>query len=109
MAGESELDSFVRKFKSLWKSGRDAKLHVQTEAGNVTLSVGLGQVPPGHHLHAVHPRGGGPARQRRRERREAERHASEESVDVAENVKTSHAEEKEDVTENGIDTPNSSA
>ena len=53
MAGESEIDSFVRKFKSLWKSGRDAKLHVKTEAGDtfVTLSVGLGQVPPGHHLH----------------------------------------------------------
>ena len=72
MAGEGELDSFVRKFKSLCKSGRDAKLHVKTEAGDtfVTLSVGLGQVPPGNKLHAVHPRGGAARQQKEREERQ---------------------------------------
>ena len=56
MAGVNELDSFVRKFKILWKSGCDAKLHVHSEAGHafVTLSVGLGQVPPGRPHHVVH-------------------------------------------------------
>ena len=114
MAGASELDSFVRKFRILWQSGCDAKLHVQSEAGNafVTLSVGLGQVPPGHKHHVVHHRGGGPARQRRKVRRKAERQAAEEAVKDAKNVKTSEVDEKEDVTENvigrkRIDTPNS--
>ena len=112
MAGASQLDSFVRKFRILWQSGCDAKLHVQSEAGNafVTLSVGLGQVPPGHHHHGVHHRGGEPARQRRRERREAERQAAEKAVNDAKNVKTADAEKK-DVTGNvigkGTDTPNS--
>ena len=114
MAGTSKLDSFVRKFVILCQSGCDAKLHVQSESGNafVTLSVGLEQVPPGHHHRVVH-RGGELARQRRRERREAERQAAEEAVDDAKNVKTSDAEEKEDVTakvigRKVIDTPNSS-
>ena len=73
MAG-NELDSFVRKFINLWQSGCDAKLQIESEAGNayVSLRVGLGHDPHGHHQ-AVHHRGGGTTRQRRSERREAER------------------------------------
>ena len=90
--------SFVRKFMILWQSGCDAKLHVQSEAGSafLTLSVGLEQVPPGQQHHHVIHRGGGPARQRRRE---AERQAAEEAATDAKNVKTSDAEEKEEVTD----------
>ena len=46
MAGQEELDKFVRKFVSLWQSGCEARVHVETKAGNafVNLKVGLGQV-----------------------------------------------------------------
>ena len=69
MAGLSELDSFVRKFVLLWKSGCDAKLSVETEAGNafVNLSVGLGKAALPGHVDVGH-RGGSPARQRRSEK-----------------------------------------
>jgi hypothetical protein len=85
MAGASESDSFVRKFMILWKSGCDAKLHLHSEAEHafVTLSAGLGEVPPGQPHHVGHHRGGGPARQRRIERREAERQAAAEAGNVA--------------------------
>ena len=48
MAGHDELGNFVRKFASLWKSGCNAKLHVEAEARNayVSLQVGLGQAHP---------------------------------------------------------------
>ena len=76
--GLHELDSFVKKFVSLWRSGCEANLQVQSRAGNayVNLQLGLGQAD----VHVYPPaagvggcRGGGPARQRRRTRREAER------------------------------------
>jgi hypothetical protein len=94
MAGTNELDSFLRKFVILWQSGCDAKLNLESEAGNayVTLRIGLGKVLPGHHHgHVVRHRGGGPARQRRRERRDLERRtaaAAEDAVEVAENAPT---------------------
>ena len=73
MAGHYELDNFVRKFVSLWQSGCEASLHVESKAGNafISLQLGLGQAHV--HPHAGGRRGGGLARQRRRERREAER------------------------------------
>ena len=92
MAGNQELESFLRKFKILWQSGCDAKLNIESEAGNayVTLRVGLGKVLPGHHHgHVGQHRGGSPARQRRRERRDLERRtaaAAEEVAEVVENV-----------------------
>ena len=75
MAGHYELDNFVRKFVSLWNSGCEASLHVESKAGNafISLQLGLGQAQA--HPHAGGRRGGGLARQRRRERREAERQA----------------------------------
>ena len=57
MAGTQELDSFLRKFVILWQSGCDAKLDIESKAGNayVTLRVGLGKVLPGqHHGHVGH-------------------------------------------------------
>ena len=79
MAGVSELDSFVRKFILLWRTGSNAKLSVEAKAGEafVNLSVGLGQAVPG--AHAAKRRGGAGARQRRAERRVAERKMSAEA------------------------------
>ena len=78
MAGAEEFQSFVRKFVNLWKSGRHARLFVESEAGNAfaNLQVSLGQAVPagggqGHgHLAS------GPSRQRRRVRRAEERKAT---------------------------------
>ena len=39
MAGHEELDKFVRKFVSLWESGSNARLLVETEAGNAFVSL----------------------------------------------------------------------
>ena len=76
MAGASELDNFVRKFVLLWRAGRNAKLSVEAKAGEafVNLSVGLGYATPV--ASATRRRGGAPARQRRTERRAAERLSS---------------------------------
>ena len=51
MAGPGELDQFVRKFVAMWQSGQNAKLYVETEAGNafVHLQVGLAQAKHLHH------------------------------------------------------------
>ena len=86
MAGQEELDKFVKKFVSLWQAGCDATLHVETTAGNavVNLQVGLGQAKQacggvsqngasGDGMLGGGGRGGSPSRQRRRQRREAER------------------------------------
>ena len=79
---DSELDSFVKKFKDLWQSGLDAHLVVDTHAGQawVDLLVRLGHAP-GPQQHQPHQPGlqklskvrNGPARQHRRARRNAAR------------------------------------
>ena len=63
---------------SLWESACEASLHVESKNGQayVNLKVGLGQAQthvPWKSEHGGCHRGGGPAQQRRRERREAER------------------------------------
>ena len=74
----SEIDSFIFKFKHLWKSGRSASLSLKSDAGKaqVTLHVDLDDAQL---LPVQHPvrSGNGPARQRRRIRRAAEREAAE--------------------------------
>ena len=90
MASHFELESFVRKFVNLWKSGCDAKLNIESEGGRafVNLRVGLGDGHPGHHDRVERHRGGGPAKQRRRERRESERRvAAEKAVENPQNLK----------------------
>ena len=70
-----ELDSFYVKFKNLLRAGKDASLTIKSESGRavVSLSVDLGHVfsEPGLH-HPQQPRNG-PGRQRRREKRAANR------------------------------------
>ena len=74
MAAE-ELNSFVYKFKNLWRNGQEATLNVRSKAGNawVELSVGLGHPvdlpPPPLHKDIHH----GNSRDRRRNRRAAEK------------------------------------
>ena len=85
---DSELDSFVKKFKDLWQSGLDAHLVVDTHAGQawVDLLVRLGHAP-GLQQHQPHQPGlqklikvrNGPARQHRRARQNAARLQNEES------------------------------
>ena len=77
MADIRELNSFVTKFKNLWKAGCNASLKVETRAGEawVELHVGLGVPHPvqgGHELH-------GNARQRRKDKRTAARAAAHEA------------------------------
>ena len=99
MAGQDELDKFVKKFVSLWQAGFEATLHVETTAGNavVNLQVGLGQAKQVHGGVSQNGasggggRGGSPSRQRRRQRREAER----EKVKAAEEVEGNVDQEEE--------------
>ena len=80
MADLKEFQSFVSKFVNLWKEGKDAKFQVCSYAGKATIKfeLELGDVllPP------VNRRVPGPARLRRRERRQEARrkHSAEEAV-----------------------------
>ena len=90
-----ELESFVKKFQHLWTSGYDAHLHVETHAGQawVHLQVCLGQAqgPHAHQLGKNFPpnQRNSTSRQRRRARREAERHQKIKvaGTDATENLK----------------------
>ena len=70
-----ELNSFMFKFKNLWRNGQEATLNVRSKAGNawVELSVGLGHpldLPPPPLYNNYHQ---GNSRDRRRNRRKAEK------------------------------------
>ena len=88
----TELDSFVQKFKQLWKSGLGAHLDIDTHGGQawVGLRVRLSHAPgPVHHAHhhlPSQPRRtrNGPAQQRRRARRAAVRQEEAEEAIVDE-------------------------
>ena len=72
MAVITELDSFILKFRQLWKSGHNARLEVETKAGkaNVALHLQLGSEPGldlGHGQRSQFTRTRhSPARERRR-------------------------------------------
>ena len=91
----TEIDSFIFKFKHLWKSGRSASLSIKSDAGKaqVTLHVDLDDAQLLPVQHPVRSRNG-PARQRRRTRRAAEREAAK-----ASNTVTIH-ENENPITEN---------
>ena len=78
MAGHNEVLNFVNKFVNLWKTGFEAKLHVEAQAGQawVRLHVGLGHYQP------QHGRKPGPSQLRRRARR-AEARASQAAAQAA--------------------------
>ena len=97
MAAKSmnEIDSFLLKFSSLWKAGRDACLQIETHAGQacITLRLGLGE-HSGHKQQKEQtigqkvyckssPTAGkklSPSKMRRRARRAAARSSTAESV-----------------------------
>ena len=93
-----ELDSFINKFKVLWNSGLDAHLELNTHAGQawVNLRVRLGHAPgPSYQFPPPEKRSrNGPARQRRREKRAAERAATAEKVEHGAEEATNHNAEK---------------
>ena len=89
----SELDTCVTKFKSLWVTGQEAKLNVNSHGGQawITLSVGLGTPPPTSPPSSQPPQNcpsqqpqhcppcssrNGPSRRRRRARQQATHEAA---------------------------------
>ena len=100
----SELDSFVLKFKQLWKAGVEAHLAVDSHAGQawLHLHVPLGQAPgPNHEVQKLKNKNN-PSRQRRRVRREAVRIA--EAVTVTKEPMAEEAIFSSDSTECVYDT-----
>ena len=80
---DSELGSFLSKFRNLWAAGKVAQLNVECHHGVATvgLRVQLGRAPaPAHRHHGQNQHQPGlrktPAQQRRKARREAERAAA---------------------------------
>ena len=99
MATINELDTFVHKFKQLWKSGHDAHLDIESKAGKawVSLHLCLNDEPGPLHQQFKLPKTTNPSRDRRRQRREAarnqtietkseENNATEEEADVSNNI-----------------------
>ena len=89
----TEINSFVSKFSSLWKTGKDACLQIETHAGQacVTLRLGLGEYPGNQrqesngqnniYCESSTPRRKvSPSKMRRRARRAAARVSTAESV-----------------------------
>ena len=109
MAAE-ELNSFVYKFKNLWRNGQEATLNVRSKAGNawVELSVGLGHPvdlpPPPLHKDIHH----GNSRDRRRNRRAAEKLNEElkETEEVSRNKTEFEKEHAAEVDKSLSDTEN---
>ena len=90
MASFGEVNSFVTKFLSLWHTGRDACLQIETQSGKAfaNLRVGLGE----HPHHQQHHRKESPSKQRRREKRAAERLATAEEAKATSNENADEAE-----------------
>ena len=99
MASFQEVNSFVTKFLSLWHTGRDACLQIETQSGKafVNLRLGLGEHP---HHQQHHHRKESPSKQRRRDKRAAERLAKAEEADANSDK---NAEEAQENSLDGID------
>ena len=71
MAGLGQFHSFIGKFVSLWQNGLDAKLSVNSRAGEawINLQVGLGEAHSQVSQVPGQVRAPGPSRLRRRQRR----------------------------------------
>ena len=76
----NELETFVKKFEQLWRSGHNVHLDVDSQAGNasVSLHLQLGRYPGPIHVppapaHVREKVVDSPSRARRRARREAAR------------------------------------
>ena len=71
IAEMAELDSFIGKFKQLWKNGHSVHLDIDANAGNAWVGIRL-QLNDGvrSNVNPSHVEKTGNARQRRRQRRE---------------------------------------
>ena len=97
----SELDTFVLKFKQLWKSGQDAHLDLESHAGKawVGLRLRLGEEPGPSQKPSKLPKAtSSPSRDRRRLRRAAERVKVFDNEHEAEEASTQN-DEKDKVAE----------
>ena len=110
MAAATELDTFVEKFKQLWRSGHGAHLDLDTSDGQawIGLRLHLGDAPgPPHHPQQVHQQifktRNGPARERRRARRSAAR------LKEAEEATIDHGNVTEEVTDVNVDAEEATA
>ena len=74
----AEIDSFFIKFKTLTLAGTNASLTIKAEAGKATVTLSA-EVDVTSFQPSFHHVRGGPARQRRRERRAAARASVEEA------------------------------
>ena len=104
-----ELNSFVFKFKNLWRNGQEASLNVISKSGNawVELSVGLGHpldLPPPPLSKDTHHDN---SRDRHRNRRAAEKLNNElkETEEVLRN-KTEYGKDHAEVDQSFSDTEN---
>ena len=99
MAAATELESFVQKFRQLWKSGHDARLEFVATAGkaSVALHLQLGEEPGPVHDHrgqnsSFSNHRNSSSRERRRFRRAENRvrnsNSSEENQNATEKVDT---------------------
>ena len=82
-----EIDSFVKKFKTLCQAGRNASLTLSSNAGkavvNLRVDLGvLGQQDDHQPHHPSQRTRNGPSKQRRRERRAAARQAAAEQAEA---------------------------
>ena len=93
-----ELDSFYVKFKNLLHAEKDATLTLKSEAGraSISLSLDLGHVHSEHGQLPSSRNRNGPARQRRREKREAVRSEklSAEKVELEDEASTEKVEDE---------------
>ena len=70
MAGHLELHSFVGKFWKLWRTGQNARMSVECQAGKATVNLQLDLgLPHYHHPQQHHEKQVGPSRLRRSARR----------------------------------------
>ena len=94
--GLTQFQSFIGKFLSLWQQGLDARLRVNTSAGQawIQLHVGLGDAHrPQQQEPQGHVRVPGPARLRRREKRAEARRLEAEKAKEDKSVKEASAQE----------------
>ena len=109
MATISERQTFMQKFKQLWKDGQDAKLCVESRAGKayVELRLELGEEPgPNISRKSVISKSRNlntPARERRRERRAAARNTVVKVNDKVEETTTENNIDAEKATEVVLD------
>ena len=84
---DCEVESFIVKFRNLWKAGRNVNLIIEANAGKAAVSLRVADLEgppqvPGQFFCPPRRSRNGPAQQRRREKRAAARNATEEAATI---------------------------